>query len=854
MSKPKKDYPSSKLKPWHIFLMSCLLTSLMILNSNYIYEKRAMKTPNEKTNNLLDESVSLRNLQEPNDNVNHENSDEVCSRGSDSLIEYYKTGDLSKIDLDEEEIECEDKDKDYMQALIALVKKNIGNDKDEGGEEEQLRYLEDDEEIDKDNIIKYGMRILPMLIFLVIGILSIFGWIACCICNCCNCCCCCCCKKPDCKIPCFIFTYLFYALVVAVCVYGLTQSNKIFTGLANTECSLLKLLEQVVDGEIKQSTPRWIGISGINDLLDNLKDQINLLKDSAIENLDRKKRGIAEKKRLFKDEMNSLDSYWYNGGQYLGDYTRTFGDISLEDYKNKKYVIDIIKMVGHYDTDKEEYPENSFLYYLNMEYSEIAGRTDGYVQTSETSFNNILREKASDVVESLDKAQETLDKLKKPFDNINNKIGDKISDYAELIDKYGKLVVKIVFSVLMVMNVALAVFLLFIGIFSMKECKDCCFFRCLFKSCAHILWNILALMMILTFLVGSILSLVGRVGGDAMSLVSYIISEENFESEEPLLLGQMGDAKKYLDICLHGNGSLESEFDLGDSLNAIQDIDEVLMGLDNATQQFNEIKNNLPAFKTFKQQIKDRIDYITSEFGLLGVSNTHSNIILKEILPFFNQKIEQIGKQESWDIDGDKTKTCIQGSPDSFSEGENKLHPLSCKPRDRDWISSSNPEIKDYAEIISSIVDLVGKLDAAHPFASKLNGLEDKYNQYMDSYIQMLNFLKETIGGLIGQLRDTVGDGKIFSFLNGKFIGINIKIILKYLKYSLGQDLYTVGLCLIIVGCSLILSVSSTILLIVIINVAQTQTQNQNQQGNGNDENQVIPFQVNNPGQISPNY
>ena len=123
MSKPKKDYPSSKLKPWHIFLMSCLLTSLMILNSNYIYEKRAMKTPNEKTNNLLDESVSLRNLQEPNDNVNHENSDEVCSRGSDSLIEYYKTGDLSKIDLDEEEIECEDKDKDYMQALIALVKK-----------------------------------------------------------------------------------------------------------------------------------------------------------------------------------------------------------------------------------------------------------------------------------------------------------------------------------------------------------------------------------------------------------------------------------------------------------------------------------------------------------------------------------------------------------------------------------------------------------------------------------------------------------------------------------------------------------------------------------------------------------
>ena len=43
--------------------------------------------------------------------------------------------------------------------------------------------------------------------------------------------------------------------------------------------------------------------------------------------------------------------------------------------------------------------------------------------------------------------------------------------------------------------------------------------------------------------------------------------------------------------------------------------------------------------------------------------------------------------------------------------------------------------------------------------------------------------------------------------------------LLKYLKYSLGVDLYTVGVCLIVVACSLALSVSSTILLVVIINI-----------------------------------
>ena len=854
MTKPKENNSFSKLKPFHIIIISCMLASLMILNSNNVNEKRAIKRSSIEKKISFNQMTSIRKLQGPE--MNHEDSDKVCSRGSDSLVEYYKTGDLAKIDLDEDEIECEDKDKDYMQALIEIVRKNVGGDDDDEGDEQRLRDLEEEDEggIDKDNIIKYGMRILPMLIFLVIGILSIFGWIVCCFCNCCDCCCCCCCKKTKCKIPCFIFTYVFYALVVAVCVYGLTQSNKIFTGLANTECSLLKLLEQVVDGEIKLTTPRWIGISGINDLLDNLVYQINNLKDKAITNLRNKKTEITDTKSSFTTEMANFDKFCYNNGDYLEDFTKTFNGISFSVYKDKKYVLDIIKQVGHYDDVKKEYTDQTFLYLLDMEYSEIAERTDGYVTTSETSFNNILQEKSSNVIESLGKAQETLDKLKKPFDNINNKIGDKISDYAELIDKYGKLVVKLVFGVLMVMNIGLAVFLLLIGLFSMQACNDCCFCRCLFKSGAHILWNILALMMILTFLVGSILSLVGRVGGDAMSLVSFIISRENFQNEEnPLLLGQLGDAKKYLNICLHGNGSLESEFDLGDSLDAIEDIDDVLNGIENVTNQFNNIINNLPAFQTFREQIKERTEYQSSDFGLLGVSDTESNIILKIVLPLLNHEIEQEGKKETWDIDGDKTKTCVSGNAnDGFGLGEYKLHPSTCKPRDRDWIEiSSNSKIKDYAEMISVIVDLVSKLNA-DPFKSKLNELQRKYNLYMRSYIEMLNFLDETIGSLIGDIKSTVGGGQIFSFLNGKFIGTNIKIILKYLKYSLGQDLYTVGLSLIIVGCSLVLSVSSTILLIVIINISLAENQRQQNPGNGGVQN--IPY-INEPRQISmPNY
>ena len=241
---------------------------------------------------------------------------------------------------------------------------------------------------------------------------------------------------------------------------------------------------------------------------------------------------------------------------------------------------------------------------LNLEYSNVALTTDGYVQRTESSFDKILREDIGKVTKSLDDAKKNLNKLKKPFDNINNQIGDKISDYSKQIDDKGKLGIKLVFGVLMIMNIALAVIVAFIGLCSMKSCKDCCFCRCLFKFCTHLLWNILALLMILSFIIGSILSLVGRIGGDAMELVSYTLSEENLNNnEDPFLIGQAKDVKNYLKICLHGNGSLESEFDLGDSLQSIEDIDEVLNGLDDVNQEFNRIKTNLPTFQILNGKI-----------------------------------------------------------------------------------------------------------------------------------------------------------------------------------------------------------------------------------------------------------
>ena len=200
-----------------------------------------------------------------------------------------------------------------------------------------------------------------------------------------------------------------------------------------------------------------------------------------------------------------------------------------------------------------------------------------------------------------------------------------------------------------------------------------------------------------------------------------------------------------------------------------------------------------------------------------------------------NRKITSYSSSigEEWALDGDKQKICPSGnSNDPTFTTSGKFHPSTCKPRDRDWIQDLNPsegdtqkkkDIKNYADLISDVVDMIENLKDETPgkFKKTMESLLESYQGYLDSYIDVLKKFNDTINSITSILDEYIGgeSGQTFAFLNGLFIGKNLKIILKYLKYSLGEDLYTVGLCLIIVGFSLIFSISSTILTIVIINV-----------------------------------
>ena len=892
----------SRLKSYHIIILGCILGCLLTFNSNYINEQKATMKLNKEKSELFDRIISKRRLQEiqeGDEDVIYLTS-EVCSHSSDDLKEYYQSGDLTKIGLEPGLIECKDKDNKYVKALIGVLEgfikdedssenpntipnnndNNSGNDDNGGNDDganpedrERLRLLSLDEE-GKENIKIYVDRILPMAVFLGIGILCIIGWLVCCFASCCNCCCCCCFRKEGCKIPCFIFTYIFYALVITVCIYGLTQTNKIFTGIANTECSFMKFFDDILDGEEKEETPKWIGINGVSNMLNSLYDTIEDMENSDLNaNLESKIRDIDEERSNFMPELKSTYKNYYtdrNDGidgvdpnvgyyvEYNNDAYIKESDSTTINY-NGKYMLDIFNLLGRYDNDKQNY--TGYLYLWDREISEIDNQASGTLNSAAGSFRNMLNENIGEIKRGLHSGITSLEELRKPFDDVYDVIADAIYDSSVYIDKYGKLSVQLVFGILAAMNLALGILVLLICLFSGKSCADCCCCRCICKCATHIIWNLLAFLMIIAFIIGSLLSLLGAIGSDMMSVFSYIVSEENFnKGDSAVIINKLEEGKDILKECFIGNGRLTELFNLSDVTDDFDIIQEKKNEIQGYMDEFRE-RMNYPSYTYLKSLLENRLQF-TEDTNLILLdpqSNTpeaQKIINLDEIIKKLN---DSPGADEKWNLlEGDKDKICIKDQNDGFAmNSQNVLHPWTCEPYHRDWIEGlGNTDITNYAKIATDIIDLLkyakGEIEPADnpnykSYYDILDELKGKYEVYLNKYMDVLEFFDDVIDQITSALEEAIGSNgqhDTFSFLDGKFIRNDLKILLKYLQYSLGEDIYTVGLCLVIVGFSLILSVSSTILLLVIINISLESNKKFSQQ------TEIPEFPVNNDGRI----
>ena len=762
MTKEKKKF-TPKLRYYHIIFLSCLICPLLMLNSKLVNEKRDQEKALRGTTEIS-EYYFGRNLEFKED------TDKICEKGSKELKEYYSTGDPSKFGI--EEIKEEDRP-EHIKALINMI--NEGTSGGEGLE---------------DNAMTYVKHLIPVFFFLAVAILAIPGWIVCCSCCCCNCYCCCCCIKQCCQLPFYIVTNVMYAIVVGVSIYGLSQSNSIFVGLADTECSLLRFLGEILDGETKGRTPKWGGIDKIKNKLQETVTKINGLKGSVTTNLGNTKTDVTSAESTFK-------------GKLKDSCTTINGDTTNYNYND--YRLDIAGDYGTFGESEPTYPL-SFVGVWYNEYKTISEQTTTNMESVESNFDEIT--KNDEMTDTLSDVSTQFEDIKNSIDSVKGEISDVIINNSDTIEDYGKLGFKIVFSVLTVIDVAIAALMFLFCFFSGKSCSSCCFIRCGLKIVLHILWNIMAFLMICTFLIGTIFTLVGTLGKDLTSAVSYIVGEENLGKGENAIL--LGEAAEKLNICINKDGDINRLIHLDDNSNYLEQLKTLENRIIDLEQRSTNLKNQKIAYNNYTRILNERERYSDINYNLIKDSENKLN--LRDKVNELNTHTREL--KEEWIFSDNNLGTC-----EAYAAHDGKVYfnPYKCEPSTRYGTSTS---FTDTINEVSGIVKAQNHAngDTSTSIRKVINELEVNYNHFLDVQISGLSSFRSTIHELTGIFDQLVGksDG-FFSFLNCKFIGTNIKVLLKALENSLGKDFYTVGVCLILSGFSMAVGISFTILLMVII-------------------------------------
>jgi hypothetical protein len=130
--------------------------------------------------------------------------------------------------------------------------------------------------------------VIPQIVFIILAVLTLFAWL-----TYCGCCCrpCGCCKSTSkeegmCSMKGISCIIMFVSLVglVAICVIGFIFSSKLPKKVDEIECATMQFYLDTKFGEIKDTSPKWIGTEGIVAKLDQFIaafDEVERNKDGA---------------------------------------------------------------------------------------------------------------------------------------------------------------------------------------------------------------------------------------------------------------------------------------------------------------------------------------------------------------------------------------------------------------------------------------------------------------------------------------------------------------------------------------------------------------------------------------------
>ena len=757
----------------------------------------------------------------------YNDSEKFCSRASKELNNYYSTGDLSKLDLDDITInqynEIKNSD-NYNKAIEILEKYNIY--KIDYEKEYQNNNNNNNNDNDDYNSI-YSELKNTISFSLVISFISAVGYIFCLFNACCKCCFCCrCCKEYNCIKPCFIIFYFSFIIIILTSIFSFFVFSKIEKGFVNTECSYLKFYENILYGEKKQTNIKWIGVSGVKNILNNLYFIVNNMDYNSrliyyLNNINKEKDYFFTKlknvhKNFYeKDEITPLEGYCIN---YPDNDIYYIKDDETKYYLRKQYVLDIVPLFGKYHIENESF--SGYISYWNDEFEINNNGANASMNKIQKSVKNIVANKMHNFLYELKDGISKLINLENSLEVMYKNRTKSLNNFDKKIGNKPKLFFILFFLVLILFCILLPILTY---LFHNNKCNS----RCGIQFGIHITWNILAIFMIISLFLEVFMSNIYKIGEDMITIISFVVYNNNFENINREIIPDFKKGYSILKESFFGEGNLTNDFNLNDLQIGLDTINQTKKDIKEYLEKFQNISMNFPAYHTLKLILENKTEFINDSYLYQINDNNNYKINFNKIIKLLNDSIGSLNSEKWNQYQGDTKFECINDKNQLGTPKNNLLHPWICEPIDRNWIKNSNNEIKNYAKIVSDIIDLLKYANGTKNPENKefknyyeiLDELKNDYEGYLNTSINALKFFYDLSFGIINAISiKNLDINEIFSIMDGKFIKNDFKIVSKYLKETFGLYIFIMSICFLIIGCSLIISIFSTLLLLTIIN------------------------------------
>ena len=643
-----------------------------------------------------------------------------------------------------------------------------------------IEYLRNDDT--EEFINNYYKRVLPFLIFIALPIFLIFFWIGYC---CCCCCPCCCCKQKGrencCRFFSFLVALIMNGIVIVGCVYGFATTKNFINSMNDTTCVVMKTYLDVIEGEKLKESPKWIGSQNILDVLNQIIDKLDHI-NVLINNL-------SENKEELDEEYNEYLEFQRNKEEEIKKYVVT--NPNVNNNNNKDEVVPI------YTKNRDE-KINDLNSYLQTIVDSIGELTENM---------QILKNKDNivDTKNTLNNAIDDIRDLESKFTEREDILNDWIKGQKE-VNKYSKKGYYFFF----VFIAGLAIISLILSLFLVGQV---CF--CFPKLFLHIIWNINQLLMILIFLLGGILGILGVLLTDGIDVFNYAISDNNLnetKNNDPIIF--TGSSREYLNICFNGNGSIIEKLDIKtdeiDSLNsAFQsysnfsklDSENIIKSFNDFNQYYLDIKNNM------NNMIYDETYNVYNDLLNFDKYTDSENKDSRQMKSNENFLIYDIWRFDCSD-EGTNCKII-----NKYKDENMTLNYEQCKLNDDEFanlkLAADKYLVNFYKFDLNCSEQLENILQINNEYKTKLDNISTIAEISLYNAKNITNILNEVFYNYIS------GDSNILDILSCKFLKRDKNIILSELDNKFTSNVTKMSTDILTIACAMALG---TFFLLIVIN------------------------------------